>query len=58
LTELAPTLKLNREDREDREENIYYGFCGYRFCRIMRRIPSLMRLTFKLIRERMDPAAK
>jgi hypothetical protein len=39
---------LNREDLEDREENIYCGLRGNRFCRIMRWIPSLMRVTFQL----------
>jgi hypothetical protein len=46
LTELVTTLKLNREDREDREGNIFCGLRGYRFCQIMRWIPSLMRVTF------------
>jgi hypothetical protein len=48
LTELVTTLKLNREDRE---ENIFYGLRSYRFCQTMRWIPSLMRVTFQLIRK-------
>jgi hypothetical protein len=39
--------KLNRKDLEDREENIYCGLRGYRFCQIMCWIPSLMRVTFQ-----------
>jgi hypothetical protein len=42
---------MNREDREDLEEDIFCGFRGYRFCQIMRWIPSLMRVTFQLMRK-------
>jgi hypothetical protein len=44
---------LNREDREDREENIFW-LRGYHFCQIMRWIPSLLRVTFQLIRKPME----
>jgi hypothetical protein len=51
LTRLVTTKKLNREDLEDREENIFYGLHGYRSCQIMRWIPSLMRVTCHLIKK-------
>jgi hypothetical protein len=45
---------LNHDDHEDREENIYYGFRGYRSCQNMRGIPSLMRAIFQLGRKPME----
>jgi hypothetical protein len=54
LTELVTTLKLNREDLQDRKEKIFYGLHGYRFCQIMRWIPSLMRVTFQLMMKPME----
>jgi hypothetical protein len=39
---------------EDLKENIFCGLRGYRFCQIMRWIPSLMRVTFQLIRKPME----
>jgi hypothetical protein len=38
---------LNREDGQDRKENIFCGLRVYRFCHIMRWIPSLMRVTLR-----------
>jgi hypothetical protein len=41
-------------NREAREENIFCGLRGYRFCHIMRWIPSLKRVTFQFIRKPME----